>query len=147
MMESGAREPILVLANIEKDSCLVKAVEAAFFERLAASGPPSTPDEAWLLACKIVQDAPDRFVCQGREVPKTMFAGLFRLQGISSLRYVLPQGFLESIGYRDKEFSVDTEEQDLRSVADEYDGPIDLGNELQIVWGRRSRLQTVNRTS
>ena len=95
---------------------------------------PSTPDEAWLLACKIVQDDPDRFVCQGREVPETMFVGLFRFQSVSSLRYALPPPFLESIGYRDKDFSVDTEEEDLLSVADEYGGPVNLGNQLQIVW-------------
>ena len=133
MMKAGAQEP-LVLANIEKDSCLDKAVTTAFFERLAACGPPSTPDEAWLFACKIVRDAPDRFVCQGREVPETMFVGLFRFQSVSALRYALPRGFLESIGYRDKEFCDDTEEEDLRSAADEYDGPINLGNKLQIVW-------------
>ncbi len=134
MMESGAKEA-LVLANITKDSCLDGDVETAFFERLAACDPPpSTPGEAWFLACGIVRDDPDRFVCQGREVPETMFAGLFRFQSVSALRYALPGPFLDSIGYRDKEFDDDTEEEDLVSVADEYDGLVNLGNQLQIVW-------------
>ena len=131
MMESGARE---VLASIEKDSCLEKAVETAFFARLAARKSFSTPDDAWLFAGKIVQDDPDRFVCQGREVPKTKFVALFRFQRVSSLSHVLPPRFLESIGYRDKEFCDDTEEEDLRSVADEYNGFITLGNAMQVVW-------------
>jgi hypothetical protein len=133
IMESGEQQR-RVLANIERDPCLDNEVEAAFFERLATQGPPSSPDEAWGSAQEVVRDAPDRFVCQGREVPANRFVTLLRFQRVSSLGYAIPENVRDARGFRDKEFTVDTPEEDLRSFTDEYNGPVNLRNPIQVVW-------------
>lgn len=133
MMESGS-EASQVLANIEADPCYDGGVTEEFFARLAARGDPASPQQAWAFAYETVREAPNKFVCQGWEVPGELFAGLFRLQRVSSLRYVLPPEVLDGKGLRDREFAGGISHEDLRCIVDQYEGPVKLGNELQVVW-------------
>ena len=132
-MDSGEKER-LILANVEKDSCLDGQVEVAFFKRLAACGRPASSGEAGQFAFNVVLHDPDRFVCQGRNVPEDLFVSLFRLQRVSLLGYALPPSLLDSIGYEDRAFWDDIAEEDLRSVTDEFDGQVQVGNRLKVVW-------------
>lgn len=133
MMHSGDQES-RILANMENDPCLDEDVERAFFDRLAARGDPARPKQAWALAQQTVQADPDGFVCQGREVPRDLFAALFRLERVSSLRRIIPREVLDAKGLRDRELIEHAPEEELRSVVHEHHGPIQLGNKLQVVW-------------
>ena len=133
MMESGDVQRH-ILRNIESDSCLSDEIERRFFERLAARGLPASSGEAWAFACATVRNDPDAFVCKGHEVPHNRFVTLFRLQEVSSLGYVIPQDVRDAKGYRDKGFADDSPEEDLLAFTDQYDGPVELGNLVQVVW-------------
>ncbi len=133
MMEAGEDER-RILRNVEQEPCVHSTVETDFFAHLAAKGVPSRADQAKSFGYQVVQSDPNRFVCQGRQVPPGRFEVLLRLEQVSSLRWRLPEEELGAKGLRDRDLADDVSEEDLRSVTDEYDGVVRLGNALQIVW-------------
>ena len=132
MMEGGEEER-RILDNLRKDPCIDGNLTAAFFSSLCAQGDPKNPEEARSFAYKVVEEGPYRFSCQGREVPAHLFSKLFRIETVSGLRYSIP-GMLQRLGITDRVLDAGPTDEQLRSLTDEYDGPVELGNGLQIVW-------------
>lgn len=133
-MGSGADRHRRILVNLREDPCVHDEVAAEFFSRLASAGKPDDPEQAIRLAHEVVRADPDLFTCTGREVSDNTFLILFRIEDVGGLRYRVPEA-LDALGLTDSALSADeASEDDLRAVTDDYEGPVNLGNVLQIVW-------------
>lgn len=127
-----AEEGKRILNNIKLDPCLPAPVESAFFDRLSAKGNPGAPGEAQRMAYSVVAEDLDNFTCQGRHVPEGRVQTLFRMESVSSLRYRTPD-ILDRMGLTDSSLRRLASEE-LRTIIDDYEGIVLLGNKLQIVW-------------
>ena len=133
-MEAGTNSDRRILENVRMDPCVADRVAAEFFSRLAASGSPTDGQAAVKLAYGVTFGDVELFTCTGEEVPDNLFVTLFRLESVSGLRYRIPEA-LDALGLSDAELVADNvSEDDLRAVTDDYDGSVNLGNALQIVW-------------
>ncbi len=134
VLESGTPTEQQIIENLREDPCVDDRVTGEFFSRLAVAGSPADAEEAIKFAHGVVQGDVDLFTCTGREVPDNTFVTLFRIDHVQGLRYRVPDA-LDALGLSDAELAADdVSEDDLRAVTDDYDGPVNLGNELQIVW-------------
>ncbi len=132
-MESGDRQR-RILDNMVRDDCLDEEVTVEFFEMLSEKDVPKDARDAESSAFDVIKTAPDVFVCKGTFVPEGVFVRLFRVECVSDLRYRLPEDTLTSKGVNHKEFVDSLPDEDLLSLTDEYDGPIQLGNQIDVVW-------------
>jgi len=125
-----------MLENMYHDNCLDEAVTADFFDRVSARGAPRDAFEAQKFAFQVIAASPDSFACQGRAVPNAIFDQLFRVEEVPALRRRLPEDELRAKGINDRDLFdfASLSDEDLRSLTDEYDGPIVLGNGMDIVW-------------
>ncbi len=117
-----------------RDDCLDEEVTVEFFKRLSRKGVPRDARGAECFAFDVIKADPDVFVCKGPFVPDGVFVRLFRVECISDLRYRLPEETLTATGVNHKEFVDSLPDEDLQSLTDEYDGPIKLGNQIDVVW-------------
>ena len=135
-MEQGEDEK-RILENIRADPCLPLDVERDFVRDLTSKGAARDAKEARQNAHQIVAERADDFTCQGLKVPPHRFPVMLRLEPVSSLRYRTQDEFSRK-GYNPSRFDVGTlseeDSQDLRSLVDEYEGSVHLGNRLGIVW-------------
>ena len=125
-----------ILDNLCKDNCIESEIDKDFFKRLAGKGNPCSPEDAKNTAIDIVMADPDRFVCQGGEIPINSFNTLFRLEDVTKLGKHLPDEHLSSFGIRDRKTLNRGElpDDELNDIVRTYNGPLDLGNRLDIVW-------------
>jgi hypothetical protein len=129
-------EQARILDNISRDACIPPEVFQEFFARVevfAHADPPQTADQAQDIGWEVVHQDPDRFTCQGRPVPDGVFVSLVRFEDIGSLQYRVPDVLREK-GLRDPEALPALPDEDLRTVTDEHDGDVQLGNLLALVW-------------
>lgn len=132
-MESFSPKAIRTIENIRTDPCIGDRAEADFFGLVAASWTSDASDPLET-ATKVVRRDLDAFTCTGIPVPKDLLVALMRLEDISSLRYRTPE-LLDSLGFTDAQLRPDSlSDDELRSLTDEYDGPVEFGNNLDIVW-------------
>lgn len=133
-MESGNEEDRRMLMNLRKDNCIKPKVAQDFFDQLAGKGNPNTPNDAKNAAIDIVKADSDRFVCQGRKIPRS-FSTFLRLVRISNMKWLFPE-HLSSFGLRDKNLLNRTElpDDELNDIIQMFKGELNLGNLLDIVW-------------
>jgi len=125
-----------ILGNLCKDNCINSEITDVFFNRLAAKGDPDSPEVAKNTTIDIVWADPDRFVCQGEEIPSDSFEMLFRLEDVKKLGDLLPDDYLCGFGIRDlKTFNrKELTDDELSDILHRYKGELDLGNKLDVVW-------------
>ena len=124
-------ETCRILDNLRNDPCVPRGTSNAFFDKIADQGSPADADRAKATAHNIVTQGPDNFVCCGQEVPVGIFTELFRFESVEHLRYRIHDE-LDKRGLIDQNLA-DLEEEDLRDITDDYDGPVALGNPV-VVW-------------
>ena len=132
-MESGERQR-RILDNLLRDDCVDEETTNAFFSRLAEKGLPKSAHSAEGFAFQVIEDALDSFVCQGTLVPDNVFVKLFRVERVSDLRYRVPEEFMTAKGVNHREIADSLPDEELQTLTDEYDGPIELGNRIDLVW-------------
>ncbi len=125
-----------ILDNLRKDNCIKSKISDDFFKRLAAKGNPRGPEDAKNAAIDIVKADPDRFVCHGGKIRSKSFNTLFRLEDVKKLGKHLPDEYLRNFGIRDRKTLNFNElpDDELSIIVHMYQGTLDLGNRLDIVW-------------
>jgi len=135
-IECGNDQHRKILENLRKDNCIKTEISDDFFKRLAAQGSPNSPEDAKNKAINIVKVDPDRFTCQGEKIPRGSFNTLIRLEDVSKLGKHLPDDHLRNFGIRDRKTLNPKElpDDELSIMIHMYQGILDLGNRLDIVW-------------
>jgi hypothetical protein len=64
-----------------------------------------------------------------------MFTYILRLEDVKALRYRIPDSFWGDVGITDEDLDRGLSEDELATITDEYDGPVELGNAQGTVWG------------
>lgn len=133
-LNSGTARHRQVLDNVREDPCVDDLISAEFFSRLASSGKPANAHQAIQQAGQVVYSDVERFTCTGSEVPDNVFVTLFRIEDVGRLRYRVPDA-LDALGLTDSDLVAgNASDDDSRELTDDYDGPVNLGNVLKIVW-------------
>ncbi len=132
----GDKHDQKILNNLRRDICIKSEIRDEFFKRLADKGTPSSSEEAKNAAIDIIGADPDRFVCQGGEIPRNSFSTLFRLEDVKKLGKHLPDEHLRHFGIRDRKTlnSKELPDDELSIIVRMYRETLDLGNRLDIVW-------------
>jgi hypothetical protein len=133
LMDAGDDKERRIVENLRADPCIKPTIIDEFISRLLNGALPNTSEGACRKAYRVVKEDPDTFVCQGQEVPSTMFTVLFRIEDPDAMRYRIPDE-LDRLGFRDAVVLADLSDEDLRLLTDEYGGSVQLGNDLGIVW-------------
>ena len=133
VMASGKNGEDRILENLQKEKCIDNKTWDEFFNCLTLKDKPRHAGEAKRWAEDVIQGNPDKFTCRGHEIPKKLFALLFRLEDMKALRWRIPD-CLKRLGIVDEELIKGLPEEELLSVTDEHKGIVMLGNKLGIVW-------------
>jgi hypothetical protein len=135
-MESGNNQDKKVLDNLRRDDCIKSKISDKFFKRLAAKGNSFKTEGAQKVAIDIVATDPDRFVCQGKQIPKGSFNTLCRLEDVKKLGTHLPDEHLRNFGIRDRKTltSKELSDDELNIMVNMYKGTLNLANKLDVVW-------------
>jgi hypothetical protein len=135
-IESGDNPTQRILGNLRRDNCIESKISDEFFQSLADKGNPCSPEDAKNTAIDVIRADPDKFVCQGGEIPSDSFNTLFRLEDVTKLGKHLPDEHLRKFGIRDRKSlnSKDLPDDELSDIVHMYKGTLDLGNRLDIVW-------------
>lgn len=131
-LKSGTKT---VAKNIEAENCIPEDVCDEFFDdierHLSSKKATSVQKNAVDNASHVVKNKPDRFLCCGRQIDDNLFVTLCRLDHVETLPYRVPD-CRRRLGIPDQDTVGSLPEEEIRSLVDEYDGPIDLGNNLGI---------------
>jgi len=135
-MESENNQDKRILENLRRDNCIKSEISDEFFKRVRGKGNACSAEDAKNAAIDTVKADPDRFVCQGGEIPSNSFNTLFRLEDVKKLGKHLPDEHLRNFGIRDRKTinPKDLPDDELEIIAHMYKGALDLGNRLDIVW-------------
>ena len=132
-MRAGSEKEQRVLHNLLEDPCIDDGVASAFVEALGKDGTYTAPAEAHRRAIDVIRADPDRFLRHGRVVPPHLCLRLLRLEDVQSLGYRV-RGALDRLGLTERELFDDASEETLRAITTEWDGDVELGNRLGVVW-------------
>lgn len=131
-MEAGEKER-RILENIRLDTAIDPSLEERFFDRIARSPTPNSPEEAHKIAYNIVKNDP-LFLYQGNRVPDDKFLSLLRIEFKTNLWYIFSRESFKEKGIRRKDAVARLRDEEVNSLIEEYRGSLNLGNELGIVW-------------
>ena len=150
-MKRGSNAENVVLRNMQDDSCLDQDVEDDFFNDLAVKGVPVFPSAAWRWAREVVEDKPNRYLCQGKEVPNDRFEVLVRFTNTRNMKYVLTQSEwtrLETTFGLPKNTPFERLDETRQSVVmKSIKGPLNLGTATALVWATENGAVRTNLSS
>jgi hypothetical protein len=128
-----------ILTNVKSDECTPCMPRRRFFSALNNSlrGIPANqklePHEAKRIAWDIVHRHSDKLTLRGKAV-EAPFERCLRICTIDALRFMIPREEQWARGILDSDLINGVSDSIVIALTDDYDGTVNLGNQLQIVW-------------
>ena len=124
-----------IRANVENDPCVPVAAQQRFFELIEQAPPVGTEEQAVQLGNEVVSGNRRQLTRTGACVPDDRLNACYFINERGAMKHRVPPerwGDFAS-GIKDEDFD-GADAETLRYLWQEYEGPVSLGNLLDLVW-------------